>query len=246
MVGQDASIGPVENEPQRPPESTPVDRKRFWGLIRQRPGWVLTWRGRIFLLAAATTLLVMIGRNLGSFLTVSAPVSADVLVVEGWLPDYALDVALQEFRSRGCHMLYVTGGPLEAGYPFAEHQTYAERGLAGLIRQGLAPEMAQAVPAPATLKDRTYGSAVALRKWLQDHGIHPGKFNVVSIGPHARRTRLLFRKAFGSEAQIGIIAVEDRDYEPKRWWQSSQGVQAVLDELAGYGYARFFFRAPKP
>jgi len=93
-------------------------------------------------------------------------------------------------------MLYVTGGPLEAGYPFAEHQTYAERGLAGLIRQGLAPEMAQAVPAPATLKDRTYGSAVALRKWLQDHGIHPGKFNVVSIGPHARRTRLLFRKAF--------------------------------------------------
>ena len=35
--------------------------------------------------------------------------------------------------------------------------------------------------------------------------------------------------------------VADRDYDPRHWWKSSQGVRSVLDEMIAYGYARFLF-----
>ena len=61
------------------------------------------------------------------------------------------------------------------------------------------------------------------------------------MGPHARRSRLLFEKAFGRDTRVGIIALEDRDYDPAHWWKSSQGVRTVTDELIAYGYARLLF-----
>jgi hypothetical protein len=38
-----------------------------------------------------------------------------------------------------------------------------------------------------------------------------------------------------------VIAVEDREYDPARWWRYSEGVKEVISEGAGYLYARFFF-----
>jgi hypothetical protein len=35
-----------------------------------------------------------------------------------------------------------------------------------------------------------------------------------TVGPHARRCFLLCQKAFGIDAKIGVIALEDRDYDP--------------------------------
>jgi hypothetical protein len=65
------------------------------------------------------------------------------------------------------------------------------------------------------------------------------------LGAHARRSWLLFEKVLGPTTRVGIIAVEDCDYDPKRWWRASQGVRIVLDELIAYCYARFVFSPPK-
>ena len=65
--------------------------------------------------------------------------------------------------------------------------------------------------------------------------------NVLTEDVHARRTRLLFRKAFGHEITIGIIAVPDPDYDSRRWWRYSAGVRDVFSETAAYLYARFLF-----
>ena len=110
---------------------------------------------------------------------------------------------------------------------------------------GLDTNAVQAVPAPLVRTDRTYASAVALRDWLHGHGGPVAGLNVISVGPHARRTRLLFERALGQGTTVGIIALEDREYDPGRWWKSSQGFRTVTGEWLAYGYARLLFSPPE-
>jgi len=106
-------------------------------------------------------------------------------------------------------------------------------------------EARQAVPAPKVNQDRTYASAMALRRWLKDHGIAVSKVNVVSMGAHSRRTRFLFQEAFGDSARVGIIASYDSQIDTRYWWRTSQGFRGVTAEIIAYAYVRLLFRAPR-
>jgi uncharacterized SAM-binding protein YcdF (DUF218 family) len=167
------------------------------------------------------------------------------LVVEGWGPDYALQAALEEFNRNHYEKIFVTGGPLEQGVPLSEYKTYAELGAATLLKLGMSTNAVQAVPSPLVRRDRTYTSALSLRNWLDEHGTAPASINLITVGPHARRSRLLFEKALGKGVRVGVTAVPVNDYDPRRWWRSSAGVRAVINEALAYGYARVLFRAPK-
>lgn len=166
------------------------------------------------------------------------------MVVEGWLPDSALQQALQEFTQRHCRLMLVTGGPIEQGHMLVEYENFAELGVTILERLGLDRRLIVAIPAPAVIRDRTYASAVALRNWLKHAPIPIKAINLVSLGPHARRSRLLFEKALGPGVDVGIIAIQDIRYDPRAWWKSSVGVRMTVDELVAYFYARFFFWDP--
>ena len=65
--------------------------------------------------------------------------------------------------------------------------------------------------------------------------------NVLTEGAYARRTRLLYQKAFDQNVTVGIIAVSNPDYNPKQWWRYSDGVREVIGESIAYIYAEFFF-----
>src|SRR6185503_9146040 len=97
------------------------------------------------------------------------------------------------------------------------------------------------VPTPLVRRDRTYASAIALKQWLDAHQVVLSNLTVVAPGPHARRTRLLFQKAFGDATQVGAFAAMDLDYDPKDWWMSSNGFRAEIDEAIAYVYARLLF-----
>lgn len=197
------------------------------------------------MLATLAAVAVVVVGNLHPFLAVTAPVSGEVLVVEGWAPDYAFEEAVAEFKRHHYKTLYVTGGPLEQGSHLSEYKTYAELGVAILIRKGLNNDAVLAVPSPPVRQDRTHAAAMALNGWLRQHNAMPASLNVMSLGAHARRSWLLFEKVLGGKTRVGIIAVEDRDYDPKRWWRTSQGVRLVADEMLAYCYARFVFSPPK-
>lgn len=218
---------------------------QYWGLLRRRPCLLPTLRGWLLLLIPSAALLVIGFRNVNAFLAVNDPAPDGVLVVEGWSPDYALKTAMLEVKRNPFHRLYVVGGPLEQGAPLSEYKTYAELGTAILLRMGMSNDTVQAVPAVYVHKDRTYAEAVALQNWLRQHGSIPKDINLISAGAHARRSRLLFEKVFGSGTHVGIMAVEDRSYDPGHWWKSSQGVRSVVDEMIAYGYARFLFSPPQ-
>jgi len=219
----------------------PSDRPPFFGLLQRRTCLCPTWRG--WLLTALIVLpLVATGlRRLQPFLAINAPVTSNVLVVEGWMPDYGMKDVISETQRTPYVTLIVTGGPLERGAPLANYGTYADLGAATLAKLGANAPLPQAVPAADVYRDRTFTSALALHDWLKTRGPMPAKINLVTLGAHARRSRLLFNKVFGPDVKIGVIAVRDRGYDELHWWRSSQGFRVVTDEFIAYLYARFIF-----
>lgn len=175
------------------------------------------------------------------FLAKHAPIQADILVIEGWMPDYALEEAKKEFETHKYYMLITTGGPLEIGSPLSEYKSSAELAASILRKTGMDPSRIFAVPAPPAKKDRTFTAALAFKEWIQENQVPFRKMNLISLDVHARRSHLLFRKALGKDFSVGIIAVDDQNYDDKHWWKSSTGFRKVLDEWVAYCYARFSF-----
>jgi uncharacterized SAM-binding protein YcdF (DUF218 family) len=208
---------------------------------RRRSVLLPTWRGWLVMLIVTLPLLIAGCRQLHPFLAITDSKPGGLLVVEGWAPDEAYRLAIQEFRTHEYTGLCVTGGPLETGAPLAEYRTYAERGAAIVLALGLSSNVVHAVPAPRVRADRTYVSAVALKRWMDLQNAPTTKINLLTVGPHARRSRLLFEEAFGKTAEIGIISVPPLDYDAARWWRSSPGVRNVIGELLAYGYVKFLF-----
>ena len=201
-----------------------------------------TWRGWLVLFVVAGLAITFTGRKACAFLTVHDPVPGGVLVIEGWLPGYAARTAIEEFHREHYDGLFVTGGPIEPESPLAQFGSYAELMGSRLRRMGV--EELHVVPALAVKKDRTYSTAVALRKAMRESGVNFTKINLISVGPHSRRSRLLYQMAFGPETRVGTIAIEDREFDPARWWTSSVGFRTVIDEVIAYAYARFIFTPP--
>jgi uncharacterized SAM-binding protein YcdF (DUF218 family) len=215
------------------------------GLLRRRQCLVPTLRG--WLLLALICAALALGGVLGiaPFLAVTDPAPGGVLVVEGWVPDHMLETAIAEFKRNHYAKLLVTGTPLEQGAPLSEYKNYANLGAATLVKLGLGTNDVQAVPTGFTRRDRTYATALSLKKWLREHDLAPTKVNLITGGPHARRSRLMFEKALGKGFAVGVIAIPARDYDERRWWHSSQGVRITISEALAYTYARLLFYPPQ-
>ena len=50
----------------------------------------------------------------------------------------------------------------------------------------------------------------------------------------------IFKKVFSS-ANVGVVAMEPKDYDTIRWWTSSAGVRDIISEAAAYLYVRWIF-----
>jgi uncharacterized SAM-binding protein YcdF (DUF218 family) len=214
------------------------------GLLRRRQCLMPTLRGWLLLGVGAAALLVSVFRGIQPFLAVTDPVPGGILVVEGWMPDYALKAAIAEFKRTHYDRLLVTGIPLQNGAPLSEYKNFAQLGAATLIKLGLSTNEVQAVPAPEVQRDRTYATAIALKHWLREHHLAPTRINLITGGAHARRSRLMFEKALGKGVAVGVIALPPKDYEERRWWHSSQGVRTIIGEALAYTYARLLFHPP--
>ena len=225
-------------------ETPPVTRKWF-GCLSRRPRWGLARRGWLVLVLGFIFGALLIIFNVQPFLAPTQRVETKILVVEGWIPSYALGVAAAEFRAGHYEKIYTTGGPIAGASVTNIFNTVANVAGDGLRAVGIPADAVQVVPAQAVGRDRTYTSALALRDWLRERQLKVTAINVVSSDVHARRTWLLFQRAFGREVAVGIIAVADPDYEPSRWWRYSEGVREILGESIAYLYAKFLFSPEK-
>jgi hypothetical protein len=212
-----------------------------WSLRKRKEVWTLTWLGWLVVLAIMGVSLFFLGRHIYPFLATSSPTRGEILVVEGWMPDYAVSQAIPLLNEHDYQLIVTTGIPLQKGSYLSEFSTQAEVAAATLRELGIEQGKVVSVPAPAVRTDRTFASALAVKSWLSQSNMAINSFDVVSLGPHARRTQLLFQLAVGDEITVGVIAAPPEDYDTDDWWTWSSGVRAVVGEAVAYLYARFVF-----
>lgn len=189
-----------------------------------------------FCLCLAIALTVFF--NVHPYLAVNKPVQADVLIVEGWMTDQSIEKIVHEFQGGNYRCVYTTGGRITWTSAARYGGTYAGYCAYSLHARGVPTNAIVTIPSPEKDWDRTFTCAVAAREYMQSHGGIPKAANVITSGPHARRTRLLYQRAFGADISIGVISIPRRDYDPAAWWRSSTGVREVCSEALAYAYAR--------
>jgi DUF218 domain len=221
--------------------------QNFGILFTRKERWGLSWRGWLILSSLGFTTTVLLLLNIHPFLAETHRVNSNILVVEGWIHDYAVRGAVEEFKRGSYERVFTTGGPVTGrGHYINDYQTSASVGADLLKNAGVPPDVVQMVPSRVMDRDRTYGSAVALREWFRSRKLAVQSVNVITENAHARRTRFLFEKALGKDVAVGIIAVPNPDYDEGRWWLYSEGVKDVGSEALAYVYVRLFFHPSEP
>ena len=219
-----------------------TNSSRLFGLATRRERWGPSWKGFLVIGLVVIGMAGLLTYAVYPFLAVTHRVNADTLVVEGWVHQYAIRAAANEFQAGHYDRVFTTGGPVAGmgGYT-NDYNTSANQGAARLRAEGLAPDRVQAIPARISDRDRTYSAARALQNWLSEHHSDVHAINVLTQDVHARRTRLLFEKALGERTSVGVIAVGNPDYDATHWWRYSEGIRDVISETIAYIYAKFFF-----
>ncbi len=221
-------------------------------LFRRRQVWLPTFLGALLACALVAALAVAGALLIGPFLAQSDPAhgpdghGARTLVVEGWLDEAGLDEAIAAFRRGRYERIVTSGGPIDS---WREGQTathYAERAAGYLKHHGLADVPIAAASAPASAQDRTFLSAVVVRDWVRREGLNPDAIDVYSDGVHARRSRMVYRLAFGPSVAVGMLAATPRKYDLEHWWRTSQGAKTVLDESLSLVWTACCFWPPAP
>ncbi len=216
-------------------------------LFRRCNVWLPTPAGALLILVVLVSAIVLWGRWIGGHLAESDPASgragagAQLLVVEGWLSESELAAAVAAFRGGRYQRVVASGGPFEDWQEGRTFSSYAERAADYLRRHGLAEAGVVAVPAPASAQDRSYLSAVVVRDWAEAAGLRVDAIDVFSSGAHGRRTRMVYRMAFGPGVEVGIVAARPSQYDPGRWWKTSAGAKAVVGEALSVAWTHCCF-----
>ena len=222
------------------PRSSPRKARKsalLTALFVRRQRWSLTWTGRLLLWAFVVALCVILVRGLYTFLAITRPVGGQFLVVEGWVPASALREVAAQFSKGGYKMIIVAGGLNEDCGAGELRGRYARDKL---IKFGVPNDLVVTAPTDEVQRDRTFHAALGVKRWLREQGLRTTSVDVVTLGPHARRSRLLYENALGNEVQVGVIAGEDQGFDPNHWWRSSAGVRAVVGEAIAYLYSTIF------
>ncbi|SVC26698.1 uncharacterized protein METZ01_LOCUS279552, partial [marine metagenome] len=110
---------------------------KFIRLTTIRECRVLTPIGWVVLSMGFGLVMVSVILFVHPFLAPTKPIHGDILVVEGWLPDYALKKVKAYFQKGGYKLLVTTGGRIRTGSFVSEHETWAELASSSLNELGV-------------------------------------------------------------------------------------------------------------
>jgi hypothetical protein len=201
--------------------------------VRRRAAWQPTILGSFCILLMLSIAVVWGCWRCEGFLSQTRRLPADVLVVEGWIGREGVRAAGQEFEQRGYKYLVAAGGPASDRWD-EDRLSYAQKAADELIRSGIPSDRIIVASARDTERQRTFESAVAVWRALQARSIHPKALNVFTLGSHARRSRLVVAKVYGSGTDIGVIDWVPPHAAALPWWRSSERAREVLAETAAY------------
>jgi len=210
--------------------------------LKRKECRVPTWQGKLVLAMVFLMACLLFAKFIPVFLSSNKPNRGNILVLDGQMPDFAVKKAVQIFESGDYKYIVTTGGKIQTGYFISEFESMAELTAATFRKLGFEMDKLVVIPGGDIKRDRTYNSALSLKKWMIENKENSKQIDVLAVGSHARRSRLLFKKAFDNNIDIGIISIEDPAYDPCQWWKSSVGTRVVLSETVAYFYVLLFFK----
>jgi uncharacterized SAM-binding protein YcdF (DUF218 family) len=202
-----------------------------------RPYTILcpTWTGSLCI-SSILFIVVAAWFNYGeTYLAVTNRARADILVVEGWIGRNGIRAAADEFE-RGHYRYIVASGGLTSGRWVDKPESYAEMAAAEMIRLGIPKERIVVAISENTESHRTFATAISVWRTLRDAGIKPESLNVFTLGPHARRSALVFAKVNSHGPEIGVVGWLPPEYKTEAWWNSSDRSRDLLEETVAYLY----------
>lgn len=201
--------------------------------------------------------LAFAGMGLHDYLAVTDANGAGVLVVEAWSPPEAL-AAVPQWIARGRYQHVVV-----VGYPRSEKETgsTSDAAIAELVRLGCDRSslvnvkasfeqtrlpyvlvaqfpFGSAATARGIWTRKTYASVEAVAHWLPAAGDAVRTVDVFTVGVHARRSWMLYRRLLEPRYRVGIIAGPVMYYDRRRWFVSKDGLRLVSRNLAGCVYVK--------
>jgi hypothetical protein len=213
------------------------------GLVVRRERWSLTWGARFLILGVLAGAIMFLVLEAHPFLAPTERVPADILVIEGWASPYAMKQAANEFKSGPYQRAIFVRSIIDLDDKYESGRDAGDYLVSLLIKYGIPPDKITALYPVVAKKDRTYHSALEVKNWMARQGVPMISLDVITMGAHARRSRLMYEKAFGVGTKIGVIAMQDMEYDENSWWRASAGVREMLGETIAYLYARFLFRS---
>lgn len=214
-------------------------------LFRKRSLWLPTWQASLIATALVGLAAWFVLANIHPYLSVTEPApGANILVVEGWVPDSVLERHLKGFEpGQPYDYICTTGSTLSEGSYLSEYKNFAELAAKSLEKLGIPPDRIIVAPSEEHVRDRSYHNALGFKKKLDatdNQTLRNAKaIDVLTNGTHGRRTRILFRKVLGDQVDVGIISEAADAYDPDRWFASSEGVKSVIIESISLAYEWF-------
>ncbi|HUS34235.1 MAG TPA: ElyC/SanA/YdcF family protein [Verrucomicrobiae bacterium] len=206
----------------------------------RRERWGLSRRGLLLLAVLTVAFVYGLMKGASPFLTVNGG-KGDVMVVEGWISTRRVEQAAIAFHQGHYQHVVVVRNVSQDGDKWESGAYTADWVASDLVAKGVPTNKIQLIFCPVVRRDRTYACATAVRQWIEQNASSVKSIDVATLAVHTRRSRLLYKKAFGNNVAVGAIALSDFDYDPEHWWRSSEGVREVLGESVAYLYARFLF-----
>lgn len=215
-------------------KSTPREGK----FLRRR--WILlpTWR-----LGAIAAVIIGIPAvfaflNLYEWLAVTEPApGARTVIVEGWIPDHALEKAAEYAATTDAAVVFCTGVPLDRGTLDLPYKTYADYAAATLAKMGVPTDRIRSVPCEPSRTERTRMMARTLAGQVAENPMLSSdkRADLITSAAHARRSRMIFREELGDGWEIGVISCPDPEADPSRWFLSSKSAKEVITEVIALG-----------
>ena len=188
-----------------------------------RAWWGVAFASALGALAVAFLLFVH------PFLAINVPVKADILVIEGWVPDYVLDRAASEIVRGKYDYVFVSGMQSDDAEPSDSVQV-----VRYLVAAGIDPARIVAAPTESTIWNKTSHMARAVRDRMVALAVKPRGINVITLGPHARQSLLAYSRMVGPDIPVGVISIPKDDYDPDRWWAYAAGIRKTTKDFAGW------------
>ncbi|WP_107667004.1 ElyC/SanA/YdcF family protein [Cyanothece sp. BG0011] len=216
-----------------------LPNQKFWGLLEYKPQWTLTLQGWLFLGFVLISVLISFVLCIHPFLRVSRPVEAEVMVIEGWVPDITIEGAIAQFQEKNYRLMITTGNEIGRGKYLSDYKTFADLAAATAIALGLNRDQVVSVPNKTVSVNRTAASAKAVKQWLLSSDLNIKAINIYSHDVHTRRSWLIFRTLLEPEIKVGAIAFSPA--YSKSWWKTSTGIKSVIMETIAYFYTKLIW-----